>query len=30
LNQREAVAARFLKLAGYEVYIPYVRERRLA
>jgi transcriptional antiterminator RfaH len=28
-SQREAVAARFLKLAGYEVYIPYVREQRL-
>jgi transcriptional antiterminator RfaH len=27
--RREAVAQHFLKLAGYEVYIPYVREQRL-
>jgi transcriptional antiterminator RfaH len=27
--RREAVAQHFLKLAGYEVYIPYVREQRI-
>jgi hypothetical protein len=27
--RREAVAQHFLKLAGYEVYIPQVREQRL-
>jgi transcriptional antiterminator RfaH len=27
--QREAVAARFLKLAGYQVYLPKIREQRL-
>jgi transcriptional antiterminator RfaH len=28
-SRREAVAQHFLKLAGYEVYIPQVREQRL-
>jgi transcriptional antiterminator RfaH len=27
--RREAVAQHFLRLAGYEIYIPYVREQRL-
>ena len=28
-SQREAVAQHFLKLAGYQVYIPKIREQRL-
>jgi Transcription termination factor nusG len=28
-SQREAVAQHFLKLAGYQVYIPQMREQRL-
>ena len=28
-SRREAVARHFLELAGYQVYIPYVREQRL-